>query len=106
MSIKRIAEMTGVSWATVSRVLNNLDYKSSKKGQRDKIWKAAMEINYVPNEAARNLKTGVSIKKQEVYFINILMTRMEAGQSDPFFSELLRVVESEVHKAGCIVSNV
>ena len=106
MSIKKIAEMTGVSCATVSRVLNNPDYKCSKEGQRDKIWKAAMEINYVPNEAARNLKSGFSVQKKDVYFINILMTRMDAGQSDPFFSELLRVVESEARKSGCIVSNV
>ena len=69
MSIKKIAEMTGVSCATVSRVLNNPDYKCSKEGQRDKIWKAAMEINYVPNEAARNLKSGFSVQKKNVYFI-------------------------------------
>lgn len=106
MSIKKIAEMTGVSCSTVSRVLNNPDYKCSQKGQREKIWKAAMEINYVPNEAARNLKSGVNTKKNHIYFINVLMTRMDTGQSDPFFSELLRVIESEVHKSGCIMSKV
>lgn len=38
------------------RVLNNPNYKCSVSGLRDKIWKTAIEMNYVPNEAARNLK--------------------------------------------------
>lgn len=106
MSIKKIAEMTGVSYSTVSRVLNNPDYKCSTKGLREKIWKAAMELNYTPNESARNLRTGGSTKTDKTYFINVLMTRMDAAQSDPFFTELLRIVESEIHKCGCILSKV
>lgn len=104
MSIKKIAEMTGVSYSTVSRVLNNPDYKCSTNELREKIWKTAMELNYTPNEAARRLKTGN--EKDKTYFINVLMTRMDAAQSDPFFSELLRVVESEIHKQSCILSKV
>lgn len=104
MSIKKIAEMIGVSYSTVSRVLNNPDYKCSTNELRDKIWKAAMELNYAPNEAARRLKAGD--EKDKTYFINVLMTRMDAAQSDPFFSELLRVVESEIHKQSCILSKV
>lgn len=38
MSIKKIAAMTGTSPATVSRVLNNPDYKCSVEGLREKIW--------------------------------------------------------------------
>lgn len=36
-SIKEIAQITGVSVSTVSRVLNNPDYKCSKPELRDKI---------------------------------------------------------------------
>ena len=50
MSIKKIAEKAGVSPATVSRVLNNPNYKCSVSGLRDKIWKTAIEMNYVPDE--------------------------------------------------------
>lgn len=106
MSIKKIAEEVGVSPATVSRVLNNPSYRCSTPGLRDKIWKAAMELNYVPNEAARNLKMGAATKADKTYYINVLMTRMDAEQSDPFFAELLRVIESEVHKNMCILSKV
>lgn len=56
MSIKKIAEKAGVSISTVSRILNRPDYKCSVPGLREKVWSIAMEMNYVPNEAARNLK--------------------------------------------------
>ena len=58
MSIKKIAERAGVSASTVSRVLNNPNYKCSSPKLRDKIWKIAIELNYTPNTAARNLKMG------------------------------------------------
>ena len=46
MSIKKIAEITGTSPATVSRVLNNPSYKCAVPGLRDKIWRAAMDFFY------------------------------------------------------------
>lgn len=106
MSIKKIAEKAGVSPATVSRVLNNPNYKCSIPGLRDKIWKTAIEMNYVPNEAARNLKRGVSAKQEKTWYINILMTRTDSSTTDPFFAELLRVIESEIHDKNCILSKV
>lgn len=106
MSIKKIAEKAGVSPATVSRVLNNPNYKCSIPGLRDKIWKTAIEMNYVPNEAARNLKKGVSAKQEKTWYINILMTRTDSSTTDPFFAELFRVIESEIHDKNCILSKV
>ena len=55
MSIKKIAEKAGVSVSTVSRILNKPDYRCSVPGLRENVWSIAMEMNYVPNEAARNL---------------------------------------------------
>lgn len=106
MSIKEIAKKAGVSPSTVSRVLNNPDYRCSTPGLRDRIWKTAMEMDYVPNEAARSLKMGLIAKNEKTYYINVLVTRMDAGQSDPFFTELLHVVESEIHRHMCILSKV
>lgn len=105
-SIKDIAKEAGVSVSTVSRVLNNPDYKCSTPGLRDKIWNAAMRMNYVPNEAARNLKTRSRSQEQKTYYINVLMTRMDTAGSDPFFRELLCVVESEIHRLGSILTKV
>lgn len=105
MSIKKIAQMTGVSPATVSRVLNNPAYKCSSEQMREKIWKAAMELNYVPNEAARNLKLGTHSKEKTCY-LDILMTRVDASRTDSFFYELLRIIESEIHKQMGILTKV
>lgn len=104
MSIKKIAEITGASCATVSRVLNNPGYKCAVPGMRDAIWKAAMDMNYTPNEAARNLKKGTSENKN--YIIEILITRVDGIHSDPYFEEQLRAVETQVHENSCILSRV
>lgn len=106
MSIKKIAEKVGASPATVSRVLNNPDYRCSKPGLRDQIWKAAIELDYTPNVAARNLKLGVKSEENKIIYINVLMTRADTNQADPFFSEILHVIETEIHKNGCILSNL
>lgn len=106
MSIKEIAEKAGVSPATVSRVLNNPNYKCSSPELREKIWNYAMELNYAPNKAARNLKLGVRNKEEKICYIGILMTQVESETQDPFFSELLRVIESEIHKQIAILTKV
>lgn len=105
MSIKKIAEKVGTSPSTVSRVLNQPNYHCADKSLRDRIWEAAIELNYAPNEAARNLKLGGGGKSKN-FFIHVLLTRMDREQTDPFFSELLRVVESEIHRNGCILSRI
>lgn len=106
MSIKKIAEIAGVSAATVSRVLNNPNYKCSSPEVRDRIWRAAIEQNYTPNTAARNLKMGIRHSEKKVYYIGVLMTRMEKATTDPFFNELMRVIESEIHKQAAILTKV
>ena len=106
MSIKKIAEKAGVSISTVSRILNRPDYKCSVPGLREKVWSIAMVMNYVPNEAARNLKKGTQTKESKIWYINVLMTRTDESRTDPFFTELLRVVESEIHEHNCILSKV
>ena len=106
MSIKKIAEQAGVSISTVSRILNRPDYKCSIPGLREKVWAIAMKMDYVPNEAARNLKKGKQSRDSRIWYINVLMTRTDESRTDPFFTELLRVVESEIHEHNCILSKV
>lgn len=106
LSIKKIAKEAGVSTATVSRVLNNPGYKCSSEELRERIWKIARELNYMPNEAARNLKKGITDTSQKVWYLDVLMTRTGNLETDPFFSELLRVIESEIHRQGCILMHI
>lgn len=104
MGIRDIAEAAGVSASTVSRVLNDPDYKCSDPKRRDLIWRLAMEQGYTPNEAARNLKLGK--RDSHIHYFSVLMSRADAEQTDPFFAELLRVVESEIHNHNCILSRI
>lgn len=58
--IKDVARRAGVGVATVSRVINNSGYVSEET--KDKIEKAMKELDYMPNELARNLfrnKSGI-----------------------------------------------
>lgn len=103
MSIKKIAEIAGVSYSTVSRVLGNPEYKCSDEAVRERILAAARELNYIPNEAARNLKLGIK-NEHTPYRISILVTRTESAGIDPFFREITRMDESEIHKNMCILS--
>ena len=106
MSIKKIAKKAGTSPATVSRVLNNPDYKCADPGLRKKIIDAAIELHYVPNEAARKLKKGEGRDVRKIYRISVLVTRIDRSDDDPFFRELLRAVESEIHNSNCIINRV
>lgn len=106
MSIKEIARRAGVSPSTVSRVLNDPNYRCSRPEIRETIWRLARELNYVPNEAARNLKKGVGKRSGKTYYVSILMTRVDNSRSDPFFNELLHIIESEIHRHMCVLTKI
>ena len=87
-SIRDVARKANVGPATVSRVLNNSGYVSEET--RRKIEDAMRELNYTPNELARNLfhkKSGI---------IAILVPSV----SHPFFAELVKCVETELYARG------
>jgi LacI family transcriptional regulator len=77
MSIKRIAEMTGLSTATVSHVLNDNRRVSDKS--REKVLLAAREIGYRPNLAARMLRT------QKSNTIALVIPTDESNRNANFF---------------------
>ncbi|MCD7882881.1 MAG: LacI family transcriptional regulator [Lachnospiraceae bacterium] len=107
MSLKKIAEMTGVSVSTVSRVLNNRDYNCASEELKERIWEAAEEIRYIPNESARNLKKGnTSESTKPVRNLAVVLERFNSLDDDPFFRELYRSVEQEAFACGCTVSSV
>ena len=102
MSIKKISQMTGASLATVSRVLNDPNHKCKDESVRRRVFEAARQLNYIPNEHARGLRKKYS-EEQRIRYIDILVTR---DQSDPFFSELLRIAEVYAHSNGFVISHI
>lgn len=98
MSIKKIAALCGVSPSTVSRVLNNTSPSCASAAVRDKVWQAARQLNYTPNQHARQLKSGGAQKSPR---IAVLLARIHSLDDDPFFAELLRKLEEQLFAAGC-----
>lgn len=106
MSVKEIAKRAGTSTATVSRVLNDPEYRCRSLELQQRIWTIAQEMEYIPNEAARALKKGSSDGESDEYYVNILMTRTGDYETDPFFEEVLRLLTGELLKKSCIIANI
>lgn len=57
-TIKDVAQLSGFGISVVSYVLNNTPNISVKPETRERILKAAAELNYTPNTIARNMRKG------------------------------------------------
>lgn len=82
LTIKDIAEMSGVSKGTVSRVINNNPEGVSEE-TRNKILQLIDEVGYVPNRMAR------SITVSETKTIGLIIPDIQ----NPFFTHVVRGVE-------------
>lgn len=93
INIRDIANESGFSITTVSRVLNGKadKYRISKKTQ-EIIKEIATKLNYVANEHARNLRTGVS------QTIALVVPSLK----NPFFAEIASAINLEARKMGYI----
>jgi len=91
VSIKDIAQKTGLSITTVSRVLNGKakQYRIGKKSQQI-IEEAAKELNYIPNHFAANLKSGKSNT------LGLILPSL----ANPFFARVASLINNEVRKYG------
>lgn len=86
MNIRDIANATGVSSATVSRVINNSGYV--KEETRQKVLKTIKEFNYIPSAVARSLST------QDTSSIGVIIPDIE----NPFFSSVIRGISDVAEK--------
>ena len=94
MSIRELAEKSGVSIATVSRVLNN--YPDVSEKTRRRVLDVARELEYTPTQAARTLVT----KRSWVIGV-ILFTGLDHPDiQHPFFQEVLAGLKHGVGAAG------
>ena len=93
VTIKDISRECGVSPATVSKALNGYDEISSETVELVK--KTASKLNYLPNAAARQLKTNRS-NNIGVLFVDDTMS----GLTHEFFSHILNSVKEEAEANG------
>lgn len=89
ISIVDVAKKAGVSIATVSRIVNNVDYPISKD-TRSKVLEAIKELNYSPNKAAQILK------KSSNEIIGLIVRDI----SDPYFGQIARGVTDRASELG------
>lgn len=87
-TIKDIAKQTGLSYATVSRALN--DKYGVKASTRERVIRAAREMNYHPNAIARGLIT------RRTKTIGIVIPDLR----NPFFPEVAAGIETAAEELG------
>jgi DNA-binding LacI/PurR family transcriptional regulator len=106
-----VAEASGVSYQTVSRVINN--HPSVAPGTRERVLEAIQKLNYRPNKAARSLATRQSHTLAVITYnmrffgptqmiVNIEQSAREAGY-DLIFSNFDPLRDSDV---GAIADSV
>lgn len=86
-TIYDVAELAGVSPATVSRVLNGTSVSHEKVAA---VRRAAAELNFTPNRTARTLR------RQSSEVIGLVIPDIE----NPYFTEMARGVEDVASEAG------
>ncbi len=89
ISIKRIAEIAGVSTCTVSKVLNDTGAGYSAKTAQ-KIRAVAESLNYIPDSAAKTLREAKS------YTIGLIVPNID----NDFFASLALFIEGEMQAKG------
>lgn len=88
VTIRQVAELAGVSVATVSRALSGSNLVSSELVER--VNNAARELNYKPNLIARSFRT------QQTRMIGLVISDIE----NPFFPSVVRGVESVIRNSN------
>lgn len=87
-TIREVAESAGVSYATVSHVINNTRLVSQET--RERVLAAMDALNYRPNALARSLRQG------KTNTIGLVLP----DSANPFFAEISRSIEDEAFKKG------
>ncbi|MDK2982426.1 MAG: LacI family transcriptional regulator [Chloroflexota bacterium] len=84
-----VAERTGVSKTTISRIINQVPNAASKETV-DRVLKAIDELGYYPNQVA------ASLKRTTTRTIGLVMGDIE----NPFFGSMIKGVEEVVRSSG------
>ena len=86
VKLKDIAQVSGVSVSTVSRVINGDRERPASAETADKIWSAVRQLGYVPNQSAKNLVKGEDEGTESRGQIGCVFTSTYDLNNDPFFS--------------------
>ncbi len=96
-TILQVAAQAGLSIATVSRVLNGGKYVS--ESTREKVLKAAAELNYQPNYMARQLHG------QDAFVVGVILG-LDLGTISPFALKVYEALKIQLERQGYRVKRV
>lgn len=88
VTIREVAERAGVSFATVSHVMNDTRFVSQETRQR--VLDAMDELGYRPNILARSLRSG------RTHTLGLILP----NSSNPYFADIGRSIEETAFKQG------
>lgn len=105
ITLKDIAKRAEVSVSTVSRIINNDTTRPASAETTARVWRIVHELNYVPNQTARQLIHMVkgensTVKKKS---IGCLVASCEDTFGDPFFSEVISGINAEIVAQGYVM---
>ncbi|MEQ6375450.1 LacI family DNA-binding transcriptional regulator [Bacillaceae bacterium S4-13-56] len=89
VTIKDVANVSGVAPSTVSRVI--ADHPRISEATKKKVRKAMKELGYHPNVNAR------SLANKSTQAIGVVMPSSDKALQNPFFPEVLRGISSVAH---------
>lgn len=103
MTLKEIAKEAGVAPSTVSRILNNKGHLAASQETQDRVWAIVHRLGYVPNNAAKKLRTGEDVKPGNATAIACLYARSGRSMDSPFFLDIARGIEIEAFSHNCFM---
>ncbi|MGT2742434.1 LacI family DNA-binding transcriptional regulator [Streptococcus plurextorum] len=105
-TLRDVAKLAGVSITTASRVINGEANKSASVAVQNRVWEAVRALSYVPNKAAQDLKRKKTSQDSSDKTVTCIFSRTADTQNDPFFSEIARMLETELLKRGYVMKLV
>ena len=91
MKLKDVAKKSGVAVGTASAVINKSPWVSAETRQR--VLNAIKELNYHPNQLARNLRT------QKTNIIGVIVSDI----TNPFFPQIIRSIDTMTRQNGYLM---
>lgn len=104
-TLKDIAQATGLSISTISRVVNDPGTTRASEETKRRVWRAVRSLGYSPNDTARQLRNGGGTEQAQPTEEKILacLTTRPFASTDPFFIEISQAISSTVLQRGYIL---